>query len=158
MRLREAYAVPGAARRLSRARLAIHRDQPPDVGPRDLRAEEDRVDEARGSPRRADALGAHLERRMRTLAGRQAETRRGQLRVGALERDLVAAPEPLHHGQRLFELGNPILASETHRLELALPIADRHADVEPTVRDVIQRGHALGHVHGVQGGGEHRGS
>src|SRR5439155_1734374 len=143
-----ARGIRGAwcGRRLLRASVAIHRDQARDVGPGYLRPEEHGVDQARCPSRGADALGAHLERWVRPLERRQPETRRAQRRVGALEVDLVTPPEPLHHIERLLELGHAVLAAEARRFELALAIADRDADVQAAVRDVIQGDHALGDV------------
>src|SRR5881396_4097824 len=63
-------------------------------------------------PRRPRALGAHLERRMRPLARCEAHPRPRQLAVRPFERDVLAAPEPLHHVQRLLE------RSEEHTSEL----------------------------------------
>src|SRR5205823_2134250 len=62
----------------------------------------------------------------------------------------ISAPQPLHELERLLELGHAVLAAEPGRGQLLLAIADRHADVEAAVRDVIERGHVLGDVDRVQ--------
>src|SRR5262249_56669306 len=61
--------------------------------PGDLGPEEHAVGEARRAPGRADALGSHLERRMRLLVGPESHATGRHPNVAALESHLVARPQ-----------------------------------------------------------------
>ena len=68
--------LPGVGARRG-ARVAEGLGELGDVAPRDLRAEEHAVGQARRARGRAHALRAHLERRVRPLVRRKAHARGG---------------------------------------------------------------------------------
>ena len=149
IRLREAIAVPGpfaprAPRGYTSTRWPMSAQAT--CGPKNTASVE-----AGRAARRADALGAHLERRVRALAGREAQPPARHADIGR-PRSVTSSPlqRRFMMRERFLELGHAVLAPEPGRLQLALAIADRDADVEPSVGDVVEGGHVLGDVHGVQ--------
>src|SRR5439155_1398685 len=80
----------------------------------------------------------HLERRVRALARPEAEARAGHPCIGAFVGDLLARPQALHHRERLLELGHAVLAPEPGRLQLALAVADRDAQLQTPMRDLVE--------------------
>ena len=86
---------------------------------------------------------------MRALEGHESHSPVGDTRVAALERHRLTRPQPLHDLQRFLELRHAIRARQPDRLQLLLAIADGHAHVEATVRDVVEGGHVLGDVDGL---------
>jgi len=76
---------------------------------------------------------------MRLLRWQKPQARPVKRDIFPGKRHFFPSPQALHNVQRLLQFRDAVLTPQTHGLEFLLTVAQRHAEIQTPVRNVVER-------------------